>query len=142
MKIHPLGRDHSGGIDVPFRGDEKRSAVQTGETPFEKAFHAMELEFLLRELDDVSAKLSRVPSTVVLVRYRELVRQLLDRALKGVRLKRDLRWRRTGARGFVILEQTEAWLHDLEDVLFREGQRTRALELMEDIKGCILSLLL
>ncbi len=95
----------------------------------------------MKELDDIGSKLSRVPSRVVLARYRELVKQLLDQALKGFLLRRDLRWRRTERRAFVVVEQTEEWLQELEDVLLRENQRTKALRLMEDIKGCLISLL-
>lgn len=96
---------------------------------------------MLKELDEVGSKLSRVPSTIVLSRYRELVKQLLDQALKGFLLRRDLRWRRTERRAFVVVEQTEEWLQELEDVLLRENERTKALRLMEDIKGCLISLL-
>ncbi|SMG10758.1 DUF327 family protein [Dethiosulfovibrio salsuginis] len=140
MKIERTSRDRSGGIGLPLK-DDKRGPSRSVGGSFDKAVQTVEIEALLKELDDIGSKLSRVPSRVVLARYRELVKQLLDQALKGFLLRRDLRWRRTERRAFVVVEQTEEWLQELEDVLLRENQRTKALKLMEDIKGCLISLL-
>ncbi len=140
MKINRASRDRSGGVGLPIR-EEKRGHGRVPPSSFDRTVHTVEIEALLRELDEVGSKLSRVPSTIVLSRYRELVKQLLDQALKGFLLRRDLRWRRTERRAFVVVEQTEEWLQELEDVLLRENERTKALRLMEDIKGCLISLL-
>lgn len=141
MKVDKTSRERSGGLNWPIRGEERHGPLSLKTESFDKTVYIVEVESLLNELDEVGNRLSRVPSLVVLGQYRELIRQLLDRALKGVRLKKDLRWRRTERKAFVVVEQTEAWLKELEDVLFRENQRTRALKLMEDIKGCLISLL-
>ncbi len=141
MKINRASRERSGGLDLPIRGEERRSPSPSRMESFDRAVYTVEVEALLNELDEVGSRLSRVPSLIILSRYRELVRQLLDQALKGVRLRKDLRWRRTERKAFVVVEQTEAWLQELEDVLFRENRRTKALKLMEDIKGCLFSLL-
>lgn len=140
MKIDRRAKDRSGGVGLPLKED-RVGAERTARGSFDKAVQTVEIEALLRELDDVGSKLSRVPSTIILSRYRELVKQILDQALKGFSLRRDLRWRRTERRAFVVVEQTEDWLQELEDVLLRENQRTKALRLMEDIKGCLISLL-
>lgn len=140
MKINRASRDRSGGVGLPIR-EEKREHGRVPPSSFDRAVHTVEIEALLKELDEVGSRLSRVPSTIVLSRYRELVKQLLDQALKGFLLRRDLRWRRTERRAFVVVEQTEEWLQELEDVLLRENERTKALRLMEDIKGCLISLL-
>ncbi|MCF4150367.1 YaaR family protein [Dethiosulfovibrio sp. F2B] len=140
--INRISGDRSGGVEVPLKGDGRAVSSSGGRgSSFDQTVQVMELEALFKELEDVGTKLSSVPSTVIMSRYRELVRQLLDRALKGVRLRRDLKWRRGDKRGFLVVEQTDAWLEELEQVLFRENNRTRALRLMEDIKGCLISLL-
>ncbi len=140
MKIERTSRDRSGGIGLPLRED-RRDSPRLMDGSFERTVQTVEIEALLKELEDVGSKLSRVPSTIVMSRYRELVRQLLDQAMKGLLLRRDLRWRRTERRAFVVVEQTEEWLQELEDVLLRENNRTKAFRLMEDIKGCLISLL-
>ena len=140
MKVNRASRDRSGGLGLPIR-EEKREHGRVPSSSFDRTVHTVEIEALLKELDEVGSKLSRVPSMIVLSRYRELVKQLLDQALKGFLLRRDLRWRRTERRAFVVVEQTEEWLQELEDVLLRENERTKALRLMEDIKGCLISLL-
>ncbi len=42
---------------------------------------------------------------------------------------------------FIFIEKTEGALSELEEGLIREGERTRLLMLMEEIKGCLISLL-
>lgn len=141
MKIDKTSRERSRGLEWPIRGEGRHGPLPMKTASFDSAVYVVEVEALLKELDEVGNRLSRVPSLVVLGRYRELVRQLLDKALKGVRLRKDLKWRRTERKIFVVIEQTEEWLKELGDVLLRENQRTKALKLMEDIKGCLISLL-
>lgn len=140
MKINRSSGDRSGGVGLPIR-DDRRDRSRVPSSSFDRTVHTVEIEALLKELDEVGSRLSRVPSTIIMARYRELVKQLLDQAMRGFLLRRDLRWRRTERRAFVVVEQTEEWLQELEDVLLRENQRTKALRLMEDIKGCLISLL-
>ena len=52
-----------------------------------------------------------------------------------------MKWRRGDKNFFVIVEKTDSMLDELESVFAREGERTRMLQLMEEIKGCLFSLL-
>jgi uncharacterized protein YaaR (DUF327 family) len=61
--------------------------------------------------------------------------------MKGFSLRRDLKWRRTDRGTYVMVEKAESALSELEEVFRQEGGRTRALQLMEEIKGCLISLL-
>ncbi|MBP8785104.1 MAG: DUF327 family protein, partial [Synergistaceae bacterium] len=84
---------------------------------------------------------SRFPTMTLLVQYRSLVRQLLDRARQNMQNRREFKWRRTERAMFIFIEKTEGALSELEEGLIREGERTRLLMLMEEIKGCLISLL-
>ena len=132
----------SGNIEAPLReGARKEHSVSKSYGSFDKTVEKIEMEGLLNELDKVACKLSRVPSAVLLCRYRDLMSQLIKEALKGLKLRKDLKWRRTERKAFLIVEKTDCLFKELEDVLFRENCRTRSLELTEDIKGCLISLL-
>ena len=71
-----------------------------------------------------------------------MLTELLRRAMQGLRIKRDLRWRKTDKKMYVTIERTEAAMDELEEAFLYEGDRTRALALMEEIKGCLISLLM
>jgi uncharacterized protein YaaR (DUF327 family) len=101
----------------------------------------IETRRLIDEIDAVGAQLSRFPTLTVMSRYRELVRAALDKARSGVRLKRDFKWRRTERSMFVTIERTEEALEEIEGLLEREADRTRMFELVDEIKGCLISLL-
>ena len=101
----------------------------------------METRRLLDELNVLGSQLSRFPTMTLLVQYRSLVRQLLDRARQNMQNRREFKWRRTERAMFIFIEKTEGALSELEEGLIREGERTRLLMLMEEIKGCLISLL-
>ena len=42
---------------------------------------------------------------------------------------------------FVVVEKTDSLLSELETVLAREGERARMHQILEEIKGCLFSLL-
>jgi uncharacterized protein YaaR (DUF327 family) len=107
----------------------------------ENAMEEMEVRELLERLDSVTAKLSHFPAERLLLEYKVILRELLARAMKGFSLRRDLRWRRTDRSTYVTVEKAESALSELEDVFRQESGRTRALQLMEEIKGCLISLL-
>lgn len=109
---------------------------------FDDSLEAAEIHELLNRLDSLGDKLSRFPSETILRDYRNVVGELLKRATGRLRLKKDLRWRRYDKNIFVLMEKTESALQELSVVFLREGERTRSLRLMEEIKGCLLSLLL
>ena len=101
----------------------------------------METRRLLDELNVLGSQLSRFPTMTLLVQYRSLVRQLLDRARQNMQNRREFKWRRTERAMFIFIEKTEGALSELEEGLIREGERTRLLMLMEEITGCLISLL-
>ncbi|GHS86511.1 hypothetical protein AGMMS49957_04800 [Synergistales bacterium] len=107
----------------------------------EDAMEEMEVRELLESLGVISGKLTVFPAERLLMEYRRIIKELLKRAMKGYSLQRDLRWRRTDRNLYVTIEKTENALAELEKVFKQESGRTRALQLMEEIKGCIVSLL-
>ena len=107
----------------------------------EDAIAELELLELLERLDAVAGKLSLFPAEKLLLEYRLILKELLARAMKGFSLKRDLKWRRTSRSTYVIIERAESALTELEKAFRQESGRTRALQLMEEIKGCLISLL-
>ena len=107
----------------------------------EDAMAELELRELLDRLDVIASKLSLFPAERLLVEYRLVVKELLARVMKGFSLKRDLQWRRTSRSTYVTIERTEAALTELEEAFRQESGRTRSLRLMEEIKGCLISLL-
>lgn len=128
-------------------GSEKRGAVpgasETART-FEDVAVDVESRALIEELDRIGAELSRFPAAALLERYRELVRAALARVKNGARIKREFKWRRTERSMFMVIERAEDALAELESLgsaLDRERERTRLFELMDEIKGCLISLL-
>ncbi|MDR3354518.1 MAG: DUF327 family protein [Synergistaceae bacterium] len=111
------------------------------QTTFADVAWDMEAQQLIAELDDVGAQLSRFPTSALLMRYKDLVRLALDRVKSGMRIKREFKWRRTERSMFLTIERTEDAMTELEDAIAKEGDRTRLLSLVEEIKGCLISLL-
>ncbi len=109
---------------------------------FDAAMEASEIEALLDHLYDVSARLSVFPGAQLIAEYRAVLTQLLRRAAQGFRIKRDLRWRKTDRKMYVTIERAETAMEELEEAFLYEGDRTKALALMEEIKGCLISLLM
>ena len=101
-----------------------------------------EIRVLLDRLDAIAAKLSVFPAERLISEYRLVLTELLRRAMKGFSLRRDLRWRKSDRTMFVTIERAEAAMEKLEDAFRREGDRSRAIALLEEIKGCLISLLL
>jgi uncharacterized protein YaaR (DUF327 family) len=105
------------------------------------AMEEIEVRELLERLSFVTAQLSHFPAERLLLEYKIILRELLARAMRGFSLRRDLKWRRTDRNTYVMIEKAESALSELEDVFRQESGRTRALQLMEEIKGCLISLL-
>jgi uncharacterized protein YaaR (DUF327 family) len=104
----------------------------------------VELRAIVAELDALGASLSRYPSSVLLLKYKNLVRTALGLVKNGMRIKREFKWRRTERSMFMVIERAEealTELDELESALDRERERTRVLSLIDEIKGCLLSLL-
>ena len=117
-------------------------AVSPAARSFDAAMEATEVEELLDHLYDISARLSVFPAARLLEEYRSVLTQLLRRAMQGLRIKRDLRWRKTDRKMYVTIERAEEAMDELEEAFLYEGDRTKALALMEEIKGCLISLLM
>lgn len=132
---------------APHSGQNKGQAGVAGSglgvasESFINIVEEMETRRLLDELNVLGSQLSRFPTMTLLAQYRSLVRQLLDRARQNMQNRREFKWRRTERAMFIFIEKTEGALSELEDGLIREGERTRLLMLMEEIKGCLISLL-
>ena len=107
----------------------------------ENAMAELEVRELLDRLDAIASKLSLFPAERLLLEYRDILKELLARVMKGFSLKRDLMWRRTSRSTYVTIERAEAAMDELEDAFRQESGRTKALQLMEEIKGCLISLL-
>jgi uncharacterized protein YaaR (DUF327 family) len=115
--------------------------VQAPQETFAEVVDDLEARQLIDELDSIGLQLSRFPTSALLNRYRELVRMALEKVKNGMRVRREFKWRRTERAMFVVVERTENALAEMDDALLREAERTRMLSLMEEIKGCLISLL-
>lgn len=122
------------GILSPARGVEPSS--------FSQSLEDAQTRELLEKLENLGRKMTQFPAESVLLQYRNLVKELLRRAIGGLRLRRDMKWRRNDRNLFVTVEKTESALEELESVFRREGERTLMLQLMEEVKGCLISLFL
>ena len=127
----------------PGSGGRSLSAAPVAAAPsFGLAMEESEIRVLLDRLDAIAAKLSVFPAERLISEYRLVLTELLRRAMKGFSLRRDLRWRKSDRTMFVTIERAEAAMEELEDAFRREGDRSRAIALLEEIKGCLISLLL
>ena len=149
MKVSGAGKakagetvQHSGGARGTAAGAV--SGAGGAASVFSEVVEDMETRQLLAELDDLGAQLSRFPTGVLISRYRELVRMVLRKVRNGMQIKRDFKWRRTERSMFITIERTEDLLSELDElgeVLGREADRTKMLSLIDEIKGCLISLL-
>jgi uncharacterized protein YaaR (DUF327 family) len=120
------------------------AGAQGAEKTFAEITEDMELQGMMAELDAIGAALSRYPASALLARYRKLVKMALGRVKNSTRIKREFKWRRTERSMFMVIERAEdalAELETLESALERERDRTRMLSLIDEIKGCLISLL-
>ena len=107
----------------------------------ENVMEEMEVKQLLERLNAIASKLSVFPAERLFFEYKVILKELLARAMKGFSLRRDLKWRRTDRSTYVTIEKAESALAELEEIFQQESGRTMALLLMEEIKGCLISLL-
>jgi uncharacterized protein YaaR (DUF327 family) len=132
---------HSG--QAAARGGSVPGA-QGAEKTFAEITEDMEFRGMMAELDEIGAALSRYPASALIGRYRKLVQTALGRVRNSMRIKREFKWRRTERAMFMVIERAEdalAELEALESALGRERDRTRMLSLIDEIKGCLISLL-
>ncbi|MBQ6737190.1 MAG: DUF327 family protein [Synergistaceae bacterium] len=124
------------------RHTEPASAVAPSAFSFEATMEATELEDLLDQLYELSDKLSVFPGGRLIEEYRSVLHELLKRAAQGMRIKRDMRWRKTDRKMYITIERAEKAMDELEEAFIYEGNRTKALSILEEIKGCLISLLM
>lgn len=105
---------------------------------FGNTLHQVETDRLLDELDVVAEQLFRFPSDKVLNDYRQVVGKILGRAEEMISIRMDYSVRSGSAR--VVIDRARRSLDELDRVLRREGNRSRIMGLTEDIRGCIVSL--
>jgi len=101
-----------------------------------------EIGELLKRLDSISYKLSMFPTEKMMYEYKCIVGELMRRSMSAYHLRKDLRWRRSDKNLYVTIEKIESDLNELDEVFQREGLKTRGLYLIEEIKGCLISLLI
>ena len=143
MEVSGARKAKAGGTPLlPGSGkkDANRGVAGVQETYADVA-EDMDARLIIDELESIGLQLSRFPTSALLSRYRALVRLVLEKVKDGTRLKREFKWRRTERSMFVVMERTEEALEEMDEALLREGGRTRMLSLMEEIKGCLISLL-
>lgn len=114
------------------------SGVESGR--FEDRFASVEVMSLLEELEELSDQLIRFPSQLLLSRYKGLVKTLLQMAVEGMRIKKELRWKRSERTLLLAVEKANSALDSLEKAILRESERVEILKLVEEIKGCLISL--
>ncbi|WP_281746394.1 YaaR family protein [Thermanaerovibrio acidaminovorans] len=144
MKVDGRGKKSPGneGISLGGRGGGRPRADSRVEPPsFMEAMEEVERANLIREISALGESLSKHPSISVLRRYRQLIGVAIEMVRRSLALKRDFKWRRSERAMFVLIERTESALDELEELILREGDRARVLELMEEIKGCLISIL-
>ena len=145
MRVKRSGEGTKGRVEYGAGGGGRHPAVPgtvSAGPSFALAMEETEVRALLDRLDAVAARLSVFPAERLISEYRSILAELLRRAMKGFSLRRDLRWRKTDRTMFVTLERAESAMEELEDAFRREGDRSRAIALLEEIKGCLVSLLL
>ncbi|HOO63143.1 MAG TPA: DUF327 domain-containing protein [Synergistaceae bacterium] len=109
---------------------------------FDSVFSTSEVEVLLQEVDNLSRHLFLFPSKTLLGKYREAVQLVLYKAEERMKLRKDYKWRRTNRSVYVTIEKTEKLLEEIEVVLTRAGERNRLSRLLDEVKGCLISLMI
>ena len=140
----PHARVESGGGSGGSGQHTEKAGGVSSSSPFsfEAAMESRELEELLDQLYELSDRLSVFPGSRLIEEYRNVLHELLKRAAQGMRIKRDLRWRKTDRKMYITIERANQAMEELEEAFAYEGDRTKALALMEEIKGCLISLLM
>ena len=132
---------------IEYGGHSGNQTSPAGSVPapafsFDAAMESTELEELLDRLYELSDKLTVFPGGRLIQEYRNVLHELLKRAAQGLRIKRDMRWCKTDRKMYVTIERAGQAMDELEEAFLYEGDRTKALALMEEIKGCLISLLM
>lgn len=120
-------------------GKLKSAASETGQASFEENLIQVETKELLLQLDTVTEKLFRFPSDRVLSEYRNVVGQILQKAEAMLEVRSDFSLLSGSSR--LLIDRTKKGLRELEEVIGREGRRSRVMGITSEIRGCLVSLL-
>ena len=101
-------------------GEFSKTSKRSGQLPsrestasvFSASLEDAEIRDLLDRLDIIGRKLSIFPAEALLIQYRKLVSELVRRAVAGLRVRRDMKWRRGDKNFFVIVEKTDSMLDE------------------------------
>ena len=113
-----------------------------GRGSFDECYDREEIKMMLSELDDVGMMLSRFPSKDLINRYKSLVRRIVGMILENMRVKKEFGFSPRSNKMFTLIEKAEKSVADLEEALNKEREKMIILNLIEEIKGCLISLLL
>ncbi len=144
----PISIKHSNNDSPPrieYSGHSTGNASGTANASalsFDSIIISAELEELLDRLYELSDKLTVYPGGRLISEYRSVLGELLKRASQGFRIKRDMRWRKTDRKMYITIQRANTAMNELEEAFSFEGGRTKALQLLEEIKGCLISLLM
>ncbi len=127
---------------LPRGGRENIAAESLTPRSFDAVFSNSEIEVLLQEVDHLSRQLFLFPSKTLLAKYRDAVRLLLFKAEERLKLRKDYKWRRTNRSVYITIEKTEALLDEIEVVLTKAGERSLLSKLLDEVKGCLISLMI
>ncbi|SRR6056297_1132787 len=115
-----------------------RMKTPSQERAFEENLFHLETRELLNKLDSIAEKLFRYPSQGVLENYRSVVGQILQKAEGMLEIRRDFSLSSGTPR--MLVDRTKKGLKELEEILGREGRRSRIMGITADIRGCLVSL--
>jgi len=115
-----------------------RMKTPSQERAFEENLFHLETRELLNKLDSIADKLFRYPSQGVLENYRNVVGQILQKAEGMLEIRRDFSLSSGTPR--MLVDRTKKGLKELEEILGREGRRSRIMGITADIRGCLVSL--
>jgi uncharacterized protein YaaR (DUF327 family) len=148
VKVSAASKLKNGGTAVYSGQSAGRSSSVSGTSEVSGAFAEiagdLETRAIIEELDSIGSELTRYPTSVLLGKYKDLVRMALGLVENGMQIKREFKWRRTERSMYMVIERTEealGELDELESALGRERDRTKLLSLIDEIKGCLISLL-
>ena len=134
----PIGKKLMENTGLSQLGNLRAEMPETGRTSFGDSLLKAETMGLVDDLDKVAEKLFRFPSEKVLEEYRNAVGMLLRRAESMLEVHSNFSVKRGTSKFFI--DRTRKGLRELEDVIAREGKRSRIMGITADIRGCLLSL--
>jgi len=134
----PLEKKFMENNGSPQLGKMLGEIQETGRASFGDSLVKAETKELFKGLDTAAEKLFRFPSEKVLEEYRNAVGMLLQKAESMLSVHSNFSVRRGTSKLFI--DRARKGLRELEEVIAREGRRSRIMGITTDIRGCLLSL--